>query len=416
MIAWAVESLIAVSLLMLLVLAVRGPVARLFGAEWAYALWLLPLLRLMLPPLPFAAGEILSVIPHDVAFTPAAGESAASSASADGLWHWLPVLALWGGGAAGFILWQIASYRRFLGAIVAGSRPAVIGSFGGVPVIESEAADGPLALGILDRRIVVPPLFEYRYTPAEQELALSHELIHHRRGDLVWNIAGLLVLAVNWFNPIAYFAFRAFRADQELACDAAIARRSPDSWHDYASALVKSATRPGQIATCALNPADQLKRRLKMMKTHRAGNVRSLGGAAALGILLVAGLGLSAPGFAQEQEKTQKIVIKRVGKDGKDVIINGKRLADLLADLEAKCGSKHKHESDVTSGDEKDKVRTRVIICGEGDTPEARERLAKGLDKARSEFSARDGISEKGRLQASEALEREVARLRSQGK
>jgi beta-lactamase regulating signal transducer with metallopeptidase domain len=65
MIARAVESLIAVTLLMLLVLAVRRPVVSLFGAEWASALWLLPLLRLILTPLSFAGGGILCAIPRD---------------------------------------------------------------------------------------------------------------------------------------------------------------------------------------------------------------------------------------------------------------------------------------------------------------------------------------------------------------
>ena len=36
---------------MLLVLAIRRPVRRLFGAGPAYALWLVPALRLVVPPL-----------------------------------------------------------------------------------------------------------------------------------------------------------------------------------------------------------------------------------------------------------------------------------------------------------------------------------------------------------------------------
>jgi beta-lactamase regulating signal transducer with metallopeptidase domain len=120
MIAWIVESLIAITLLMLLVLAVRQPVARLFGAEWAYALWLLPLLRVILPPLPFAGGEMLSLIPPEAALIPAAGESAASLLSSDGSGQWMPLLALWAGGAAAFILWQAISYRRFLALLGTG--------------------------------------------------------------------------------------------------------------------------------------------------------------------------------------------------------------------------------------------------------------------------------------------------------
>ena len=431
MIAWAVESLIAVTLLMLLVLAIRSPVARFCGAEWAYALWLLPLLRLVLPPLPFAACDFLSLVPPEAAFIPEAEGSAASAPPSGGSGLWLPLLCLWALGAAAFILWQLASYRRFLRALEVGMRPSRTGAYGGIPVIESEAAQGPLAVGIIDRRIAVPPLFEYRYTPAEQELALTHELIHHRRGDLVWNCAGLLVLALNWFNPIAYFAFSAFRADQELACDAAVARRSPGSHADYAAALVKAASRPGQIAACplgsrqttsptgSLNSADQLKRRLKMLTKHRTSKGRSVGGAAALGVTFLAGLGLSPPGFAQEQPREEKevrnIIIKRMGKGEGDIVIDGKRLSELRAN----CDTGNKQEADVTSGEGKDKSRTRVILCskdGRAPSPELRERLVKALEKARSELGQSEHLSEKGRAQAVEALDREIARRRSEGK
>jgi hypothetical protein len=49
---WLVEALIGATLLMLLVLAVRKPVARLWGAHMAYALWALPALRMVLPAIP----------------------------------------------------------------------------------------------------------------------------------------------------------------------------------------------------------------------------------------------------------------------------------------------------------------------------------------------------------------------------
>ena len=54
MIGWALETFVATTLLMLLVLAVRGPVRKAFGPHMAYALWLLPVARLLLPPLPAA--------------------------------------------------------------------------------------------------------------------------------------------------------------------------------------------------------------------------------------------------------------------------------------------------------------------------------------------------------------------------
>jgi beta-lactamase regulating signal transducer with metallopeptidase domain len=293
-IAWLIETLVAVTLLMVMVLLLRGPVARSFGAGWAYALWAVPALRLVLPPLPQLAPDIW--FPPVVLFIPTAAEMAAPLPAEAGPGQWVPfMLAMWAGGAVIFLVLQWLGYRAFLGRIRETSRPARPPLFGGIRTWISEAVDGPLALGVIERRIVLPGDFSRRYNPVERRLALEHELVHHKRGDIWWNLVGLLVLAIFWFNPIAWLAFRAFRSDQELACDAAVARTaSLDERCDYARALVKSASRPGLIAACALNPAGELKRRLRMMRKHRASPLRSAGGVAALAAFMVAGLALGS--------------------------------------------------------------------------------------------------------------------------
>jgi hypothetical protein len=63
--------------------------------------------------------------------------------------------------------------------------------------------------------------------------------------------------------------------------------------HDYARALVKSASKPGVIAACPLNHAGQLKQRLRMMKMHRPGRLRALGGASSVAVLLLAGISVT---------------------------------------------------------------------------------------------------------------------------
>ena len=298
MIAWALEALVTASLLMLLVLAVRKPIADFFGSEWAYALWLLPLVLPFVPAMPelvpLAVPEMTVILPPVV--------DAAASAEAAGSSEWLlMLLALWAGGAAAFAIWQQSTYSAFMLHLGSGGRAANPPVYGGIEVVASEAVEGPVAVGILRRRIVVPLDFEVRYTPSEQRLALEHELVHHQRLDLAWNWAALLMLTLNWFNPIAHLAFRAFRADQELACDAAVTRKSPAERHDYARALVKAASRPGLIAVCPLNHADFLKRRLKMMKRHRSSPARTLGGVASLALAAAAGAATSGVGFAHQE-------------------------------------------------------------------------------------------------------------------
>jgi hypothetical protein len=63
LIPWAIEALIASTVLMVAVLCLRGVVRRSFGPDIAYALWALPALRMLLPPLPQSWREIA---PFDV--------------------------------------------------------------------------------------------------------------------------------------------------------------------------------------------------------------------------------------------------------------------------------------------------------------------------------------------------------------
>lgn len=300
MTGWLLANMVWASAAMVLVLLLRRPFARLFGAGSAYALWLVPALRLVMPPLPSFAHDLPSLVPPQTMIL-FVGDAAAPLPPDGGPGQWVPILlALWAGGAVLFLAWQWLAYRRFLAELRLTQR--TIGAHRGLPLVESEAVEGPVALGLIDRRIVVPADFATRYSAGERRLALDHEAIHHRRGDLWWNHLGLVILALNWFNPVAWLAFRAFRADQELACDALVtAAATPEARHDYARALIKSASRPGLIAACPLNHADQLKRRLKMMKTHKSSRVRMLGGGAAILTLAGVSLALGSPGFAQPQ-------------------------------------------------------------------------------------------------------------------
>ena len=239
MTAWLLETFAAATMLMLVVLALRGPVARAFGARWAYALWLVPAVRMILPPLPDVFPR--APLPPVVIFIPTTADLTASPpAEMAASWEWMPfIVALWAGGAVIFLTMQWLAYREFLHRLDASARPARPPSHGGIAILVSAEVEGPVALGLLRRRIVVPADFLRRYSPVEQRLAMEHELIHHRRGDMWWNLAALAALALNWFSPVAWLAFRAFRSDQELACDAAVAARVPlGERHDSAEEVV----------------------------------------------------------------------------------------------------------------------------------------------------------------------------------
>jgi bla regulator protein BlaR1 len=307
MIGWAFETLIASALLMGLVLLLRDRVATAFGPRVAYMLWLLPLARMLLPRLPEAARPPVS-LPIDMSMIDAPVDPLPAGALASvppppppGAFDWLAshwpmlVLAVWLGGAALHFCWQIGLYRRFLRAALKGS--ALLCRTCGIAILRGPHVGGPAAVGIVRRRILLPEDFTTRYDPAERRLVLAHEVAHHVRGDLIANGAALAILSLHWFNPLAHRAYRAFRADQELACDATVlAHEAPELMPVYGAALVKSAHAATPAAACAIGTATMLKRRLKMMAKPNRSRVRQIGGGVLAVATIFGGLGLTASG------------------------------------------------------------------------------------------------------------------------
>lgn len=307
MIGWAIEALIASTVLMAIVLVIRGPVRRHFGPGIAYALWALPAIRLVLPPLPqlpawkTAATAATAAAPDlTQTFTvyviePLGGSAAAPVSLVSSLG--LPLAVLWGVGAAAFLSWHAISHWRFCRRMIAGS--TLSERAGAIDVIETEAASGPLAFGIFRRYVAFPRDFAERYDADERELALLHELGHHERGDLFANWIALGVLALHWFNPLAWRAFRAFRSDQEMANDARVlAGRSAIDRHTYACAIVKAAHGGAVSAACHLHTINDLKGRLRMLTTGTRSRTRLALGGAAVAALMIAGLAGTASGTA----------------------------------------------------------------------------------------------------------------------
>lgn len=307
--SWWLDALIASALLMAAVILVRGPVRRAFGPQLAYTLWALPALRLLLPPLPTGwwhthaaapitrAGETIVLVMEPVASTAEPSLGAV-----------LPLV--WAAGTLAFLAWHLVRHARFCARVLRDAEP--VEQHDGVRVIASPAAPSPIAFGIWRRYVAFPTDFAERYDADERALALAHELGHHHRRDLHANWAGLVVLALHWFNPLAWRAFRAFRADQELANDARVlAGCSASARHAYGRAIVKAVSPSAGVdaitATCHLHTVSDLKRRLTMLTTSRTSRRRFAAGTATVTLLVAGGLGLTASASAAASRVTDSV-------------------------------------------------------------------------------------------------------------
>ncbi len=262
MTVWIAQTLLASSLLMLGVLSLRTVVAKQFGARAAYLLWCAPALRMLLPPLPEswvgfrpnAVTSLIAELPHAPALTLPTAHAALD-------WpQWACIL--WIAGALSFLVWHSLRYLHFTGTARATAN--WLYAENGVEVAVSAAIAAPVAFGFLNKTVLLPTDFENRYSTVEQRLSLAHEMAHHRRHDLPVNFGALLLLSLHWFNPLAHMAHRAFRLDQEAACDQQIlAGASPEERQSYGIALFKSATASTPLVACATAEASTLKTRLR---------------------------------------------------------------------------------------------------------------------------------------------------------
>lgn len=138
-------------------------------------------------------------------------------------------------------------------------------------------------------------------------------------------------------------------------------------------------------------------------------------GSAVFAIIALAGVGAGSPTWAQDEVATEKkveehVIIRRVGKDGK---ADGHSRHGAL--VRANCTGE-KAESDISVGEGSDKHRTRILICGTGETSaELDRKLVEALEKARGHIGEHDKMSAERRAELLAKIDSEIARVRARG-
>jgi len=383
-----IEMVLAVSVLIILVLLARKPIAREFGPGIAYALWLVPLARLLLPPLPtsmswvsllgLAPSVALANVPAEPAVAPGnmplfvEASIAPLAPEADGartvfLGTGAPIdaieapavgmlsgvgtgtalittlLGIWVVGALVVLARNMAAQHSFMAVVQRERMPASahlqsvadqvarqVGLTRTPQIATSLISNGPLVTGLLRPIVLLPAWFEADYDDAQQRAALAHELTHVKRGDLWALQLAELFVACLWFNPLAYLARRAFRTDQEAACDSDVLRCGAASPHAYGSTLLKAVRMsvPERLPLAASLPlTHSLKERMRLMTYPAPSKQRRLAGLGLTAVLgsaaLVATASVTASAAEPEPDLTTSITI-----DNATLFIDGEKVED----------------------------------------------------------------------------------------
>lgn len=304
---------LAGSLLALAVLAVtrlfRGKISR----TGAYYLWLLVLLRLILPvglpgvslsPLPQEAPTLDRspwTTAQETALAPASGQTGPGSQGSAGtaapvreetasppagslLSRDQIVPILWLTGATVSMGWFTLSYVRFRRTLRATNLPPqpedqrILNDFcpRARPALWcNPTVPTPMLVGFL-RPVILLPRLRYVEQGREEELRciLRHELTHYRRQDILYKWAVAMVTSLHWFNPLMILIRREIARACELACDeGAVKGMDPDQRKSYSRTLLALATeqpRPAPALTTAWTPEmKRLRERLLSVLGHR---------------------------------------------------------------------------------------------------------------------------------------------------
>ena len=295
------EWILTSSLLIVIVLAVRALFRGRMGLRLRYALWLLVLLRLLVPgtvfqtglsvlnyvPLPQTAAaqaqpsqaggspsapeaEPMPVRPEGEAEPRPSGPAAAPDSAPAGAADWRGVLtAVWLGGAGVLAAALLACNLRFYLRLRRMRRAHPIPGIA-VPVYVARGLPSPCLYGFPRPAVYLTPA-----AAGEPELlghVLRHELTHRRHGDHIWAVLRAAALALHWYNPLVWLAAVLSRRDGELACDEGALQGADDRERAaYGRTLIRLVTaRPsaGELLCCATTMTagtSSLKERIAMI-------------------------------------------------------------------------------------------------------------------------------------------------------
>jgi bla regulator protein BlaR1 len=270
---------------------IRRPVRRAFGAEISYFAWLLVPITVVASLLPDVTGLQAALPTHSVLSITIDRSIEASIPTRLSVNTSAWVLGIWCAGIALCALYFVVLQRAFMKSMGRLSRAGSL--------LRAESTAGcPVVVGVLRPNIILPVDFESRYTSQEQALILAHEQVHQRRGDTRWNAVVALLRCLFWFNPLLHLAASCFRVDQELACDAAVVQRHPQSRRVYAGAMLETQLADAALPVgCHWRSVHALTERLEMLKRSTPGRARRIFGGA---FLVIASLGLGYTAWAAE--------------------------------------------------------------------------------------------------------------------
>ena len=334
---WLLVCSMQVSVVVCLIVAIKAAMSRRLAIRWHYWLWLLLLVRMIMPWAPESSFSVFTLVTHAkkaiaaeeaVRVTPAVRTAdvtakrtrdatlkttlphetpepakpvrtkhrpTQASANAGSLslevvdmlaLGWLAVALclavfalVWN-----FRLWRIIKFRRPLteGKVLdlLEDCKAQMGVRTILGVVVTDKLKSPALFGVVRPRLLLPEGTLESLSTEELRYVFLHELGHLKRRDIYLGWLMVILQVLHWFNPLVWFAFGRMRADRELACDGLVlSTMAADESQAYGRTLVNlfkgfSGLQYAPGIAGILENKSQLKRRITMIARFKKGSYR----------------------------------------------------------------------------------------------------------------------------------------------
>jgi len=115
-------------------------------------------------------------------------------------------------------------------------------------IYESSNVSSPFILGFITPKIYIP----FHTDEKTYQYITAHEACHLKRYDHYIKAFAFILLAVHWFNPLCWLAFKLMTADMEMSCDEKVLAEKNEIRKEYSTALLSFAAKQNSISAAPL--------------------------------------------------------------------------------------------------------------------------------------------------------------------
>ncbi|MGK0536115.1 M56 family metallopeptidase [Bacillus sp. 'calajunan'] len=244
---WVIETSIMASILVGLILCLKMLLKNQLTPRWQYALWLILLVRLMLPWSPNSSFSMYSMLLQG--YENLSNPMQEQTLKAENEVKEEVIFQDEGKSSGHLSIYEILMYVWLLGVLCLSSSTIIVNRRLHIylhkqPVITNDRVlrifesckeqmsierdislllagkiSSPALQGYVRPRILICEKHVTQLDDKQLRFIFYHELAHFKRKDVGVNWIMYSLLLINWFNPILWYAYYAMREDQEIACD-----------------------------------------------------------------------------------------------------------------------------------------------------------------------------------------------------